>query len=229
MSVDFERTFAPMVKDVARSVSRSFPRNVLREDTEQALWLWLVENRRSITKKVEDGGSEWIAEIASTMRKVAFSHCAKERHAIENTEGVDHHKYSEREIKTLLDDVFEYEDWQSFASFGDAQPRAKALVNTTGDRIASLVDVKLGLDKISEDHYNVIIWRYKYRFPYDEIGAALQCSPEAARQRVNRAVTALKKALGPRSQPKADEGVTGRRAVRSNAAWRAASSSYYEE
>lgn len=229
MAVDFERTFAPMVRDVARSVSRSFPRNVLIEDTEQALWLWLVENRQSVVHKVETSPETWVAEVASTMRKVAFSHCAKEKSAIENYEQADYHKYSEREIKALLEDVFQYEDWQSFGTFGDGQPRSKALVNTTGDRIASLVDVKMALDKVSEDHYNVIVWRYKYGIPYEEIGIHYDCSSEAARQRVNRAVTALKKVLGAKPQPKPSESLTGRRAVRSNAAWRAASSSYYDE
>lgn len=224
MTVDFERTFAPMVKSAARSAHRSFPRNLLVEDTEQAVWLWALQKRNSLTRLVEND-EQWFVKIPSTMRKVAFDYCADQVAEIEGYDRRDVKKYSTRELKVLLTDVFDYRDWQSFSTFGDGQPRGSSQANTTGDRIAALADVKIGLDKVKEDQYNLLVWHYKYGLTFEDLGEKFSISPAAARARLDRSVVALQTALGSRDQT-SDE---GRRKVRSNAAWRADTANRYEE
>jgi RNA polymerase sigma factor (sigma-70 family) len=226
--IDLQRTFQPMITDVARSVSRNFPPNVLREDTEQALWLWLLSNQKSVIRTVEGAPEEWVAQIASTMRKVAFDHCADEKASIEQYDR-DSEKYGIKQIKVLLEDAFDHRDWQSFATSYDSQPRPKGLANTTGDRVTELIDVRAAVDKLPELHYNTLVWFYKLGWTYEELGEQYDCSKEAARQRVERAVRAVQKLLGPKDQLPPEGSLNGRRAVRSNAAWRAASDNQYQD
>ncbi len=225
MTLNLEATLRPMVKEITKQVSGRFPRSVLREDMEQDLWLWVFGNAKSLTELIETQPKAWIPQVASTMRKQALSFGTAEKAAAEGEENQDFHKYGLAEVRTLLMDAFDYEDWQSFSSFGDSQPRAKALVNTTGDRIASLVDVKSVLSKLKEEQYNLIVWHFKYGYSFESLGEEFQISSDAARQRVDRAVKAVQKLLGPQPQRE----YTGRRSVRSNAAWRAASDNQYQE
>lgn len=225
MTLDYEATLRPMVKTVAKQVSYKFPRNVLTEDIEQDLWLWAYRNKKSVTKKIQTQPEGWIEQIASTMRKQAFGFGSDEVKSIEGTYGEDNHRYSLNEIRALMPDIFDHEDWQSFGSFGDGQPRARAQANTTGDRIASLIDVKARLTDLKDEHYNVLVWRYKYSYSNADIAVEYDSSEDAARKRVERALKALQKLLGYNPQQE----FTGRRSVRSNAAWRAASENYYQE
>ena len=137
--------FKPMVKQIAASVSRNYPSSIDAADTEQQLWLWLYEKRTSVLQTVEDSPNEWEAMIASTMRKVAFDHCAKEKAAVEGYSAEDLFRYSIPKIKGLLPDVFDYSDWQSFGLKGDGQPGAKPQANQTGDRMVELIDIKGGV------------------------------------------------------------------------------------
>lgn len=225
VDLDFHKTLAPMVKQVAKSVNRQFPPNILLEDTEQALWLWAYQNEKSISKRILEDPETWIQQIASTMRKEGMSYCLKERSVIEGYASEDYQKYSVKQVRLLLEDVFDHTDWQSFAMSHDGQPRSRGQANATGDRLASLVDVSIALKKLRTEQYNVIVWTYKFGYTVDQIAEEYDCSLDAARKRVERAVGALVRALGPREQAE----YTGRRIVRSNAAWMAANSNQYEE
>lgn len=221
------RQFRKMVRDVAASVSRSYPSYVDSKDTEGHLWLWLYEKRETIKKTVEDNPHEWESMIASTLRKVAFDHCASEKAATEGFDPRDTYNYSLPKIQNLLNVVFEYEDWQEFGLKGDGQPVAKRQANTTGDRLAELSDIKQALERLPENPYNVLLWTYKYHLSVAELAVELEISEEAAKKRVQRAREALQRELG-RKDPTTEPSPADRRMVRSNAAWRAANSTAYD-
>lgn len=229
MALNFHGTLAPMVKEVAGATSRRFPSNILAEDTEQTIWLWAYENEVSISRTIEANPEEWIAMVGTTMRKVAYDYCFNEKAALDLKGREDDQKYGLKQVRVLLADVFDYDDWQSFAISYDGQPRGKNQANMTGDRIAELVDVKIALSKIREEQYNTLVWHYKYGYTVEQLSEEYDSSIDAARKRLDRAVQAVRKALGPKEQPEDTGAQTGRRSVRSNAAWRAASESYYEE
>lgn len=227
--MNYQETLAPMVKEISKQTTRRFPHNILTEDTEQAVWLWALENRKSISRVIEENPEEWIPMIATTMRKAAYKHCFDEKAALAGSEPEDTQKYGTRQVKVLLEDVFDHEDWQSFALRSDGQPKGRAQANTTGDRLAELVDVKIALEKIREEQYNALVWHYKYGYTFEQLAEEYGSSIDAARKRVERAVGAVRRALGPKDQEDPLSDYTGRRSVRSNAAWRAASDNYYEE
>lgn len=225
MTLDFHKTLTPMVKEVAKLVSRNYPPNILVEDIEQHIWLFAYQNQNSISKKIEDNPDSWIPQIASTLRKEGSKYALKERTALEGYYPEDYQKYSVAQVRLLLEDVFDYEDWQSFALSSDGQPRSRGQANATGDRYASLVDVTVGLKKLRSEQYNTIVWTYKFGYTLEMLAEEYGCSTHAARGRLDRAVGALVRALGPREQQE----YTGTRTVRSNAAWMAANSNQYEE
>lgn len=221
------RQFRKMVRDVATSVSRSYPSYVDSKDTEGALWIWLYEKRESIRRTVEDNPDTWESMIASTLRKVAFDHCAKEKAAAEGFDPRDSYNYSLTKIQSLLEVAFEYEDWQSFAMDYDPAPKGKRQSNESGDRLAELADIKQALEKLADNHYNALLWSYKYRLSMEELAVELGVSLEAAKKRVQRARDALQRELG-RRDPGLEPSASDRRVVRSNAAWGAQLSNQYD-
>lgn len=229
MALDFYSTLQPMVKEVARTTARRFPSNILAEDAEQAIWVWAYENKTSISNTILSEPKDWIAMVGTTMRRVAYEYCFNEKAAHDGTEKDDFQKYSYRQVKVLIEDIFDYEDWQSFGSYGDGQPKAKGQANQTGDYVTELIDVKDKVEKLREEQYNAIVWHYKYGYTFEQLAEEYDCSTDAARKRVERAVRAVAKALGPKDPEPIDAPQTGRRSVRSNAAWRAVSDNYYQE
>ncbi len=219
--------FQPMIKNVARSVASQFPAYVSQEDTEQALYLWLYEKRASVLRAVEDDPQNWERKIASTMRKVAFDHCAKEKADTEGYSVDDLYRYSLPKIKSLLEDAFNYEDWQTFGQSGDGQPRARGQANMTGDRVAELIDVKSAVQALNEETRELLYYTHVHHYTTENLADHFGISHEAAKKRLQRSLKAVQKQLGhkpPEDQPRAAD----RRTVRSNAAWRAAQSSQYD-
>lgn len=219
--------FRGMVRQVAFSVSSKFPPYIDAADTEQTLWLWLYQKRSWIVEQMQEDPRQAENQITALMRKVAFDHCNSEKAASEGFDPADVYRYTIPKIKTLLSDVFDYEDWQSFGMKGDGQPTARGLANQTGDRIAELVDVKIALDRLSDDHYNVILWTYKYHYTAENVATEAEISEEAAKKRQQRALSSLQKILGYK-EPEGKPNPANRRTVRTNAAAQAALSNAYE-
>lgn len=216
-----------MVRQVAWSVSSKFPPYISSEDTEQELYLWLYTKRSWVLEQMQDDPRQAENRITALMRKVAFDHCNSEKAASEGFDPADVYRYTIPKIKTLLSDVFDYEDWQSFGMKGDGQPTARGLANQTGDRVAELVDIKVALDRLSDDHYNAILWTYKYHYTAENIATEAEISEDAAKKRQQRALSSLQKILGYK-EPEDKPSPADRRTVRSNAAARAALSGNYE-
>lgn len=219
--------FHPMVKNVARSVSGQYPSFVTQEDTEQALWLWLYDKRASVLQTVEDSPQDWEAKIASTMRKVASSHCAQEKASVEGYSVEDLYRYTIPKIKNLLPDVFSYTDWQSFGQHGDGQPTQKAQANTTGDRVAELVDIKAAVQRLPDETKELLYLVHAMNYTAENLADHFSISTEAAKKRSQRAYGAVQRELG-RKDTSETPGPADRRQVRSNASWRASQSSQYD-
>ena len=215
-----------LVKGIARSVSNGYPPYVTADDTEGHLWVHMYERKNSFVRIVNEGDG-WEARVASILRREANNYCAKEKADAEGYNPEDLYRYSLPKIRLLLDDVFSYEDWQSFGLHGDGQPGAKIQANQTGDRIAELVDVKNAISAMNDDTYNLLVWHYKYHYTMPMLAEEFGITAETAKKRTQRAVAALQKQLG-RKDRSDESSASGGRTVRTNAASRAAISSHYE-
>lgn len=219
--------FQPMVKKIARSVSSAYPPYVTSEDTEGHLWVWIYDKRSTLLQTVEDSPHDWEAKIASTLRKVASSHCAKEKASVEGYSVDDLYRYTVPKIKSLLPDVFSYTDWQSFGQHGDGQPTAKPQANTTGDRMAELVDVKAAVQRLPDETRELLYLTYAMNYTAENLAEHFGIGLEAAKKRSQRVYGTVQKELG-RREPGEVPSPADRRTVRSNASWRASQASQYD-
>lgn len=216
-----------LVKNVASSVASNYPPYVTADDTEGALWCFIYEKKAQIESTVRDDPQDWERKIAGTMRKVAFSHCAKEKAAIEGYSVEDLYRYSIPKIRSLMEDVFNYQDWQSFGLHGDGQPTGKRQVNEGNDRLAELVDVRKALESLPHDTKELLFYQYVMHYDMNALAEHFGVSEEAAKKRSQRAHVAIQRRLGKadaKAEPKAPE----RRTVKTNAAWRTQSSQSWE-
>lgn len=199
MALNFE-ALRPLVEMAARVAHKSFPSHYSVDDTEQTLWLWVVENESTVRNIIADTERPEVTNkpIYDLMVKVAYSHLKKEDAATYHYSAEDAFEYSESLIKEILEVIFQYEDWQSFATALDKMPRAKSDPSISGNNLASYADVKSAVEKLPEAQYNVIVWRYKYRYTFENIGNELSISKQAATERHNVAVRAVQRLLGRR-------------------------------
>lgn len=200
------------VQAIARSIGRKYLSYTSLEDVEQQLWVTIYENDASF--RAYKGNS---ALYNAALGRAAHKFCEEQRTARLGLPQDDAGLYSPKAVRLLLEDAFTYEDWQSFASNGDTQPRGKR-IEATSDRIAMLIDVKVATDKLPEREYSVIIARYKYRYTDDQMADMLGIAPGSVRKYVERAVKALTDLLNPTPEGREYE---GRRKVKSNASARA--------
>jgi DNA-directed RNA polymerase specialized sigma24 family protein len=189
----------PMVKKAARAAGSSFPKHYDPADTEQAIWVWVLEKRNTvgnIVRDTEQRDNEVLKPLYDMMLKVATTFLRGEDRAIYGYSEDDVFHYSTDLIKEILEVIFTHEDWQSFASSYDAMPKQKVDPATAGNNLASYVDVSQAVGTLADRQYNALVWRYKYHYTLENVGSELGMTKEGARQLLDGAVRAVQRALG---------------------------------
>lgn len=187
----------PFIDRVARNTSSSYPGYVEFDDVRSELICWFLDNEHTVAKLIRDNES-WQPMLYATMAKTAHAFMQQHEADVNGYSTDDVYQYSTNAVRTLLEDAFEYEDWQSFSTFGDGQPKSKR-VGPTSDRVDMLIDVKRAVEQLTKSQAEIIYWRYKYRIDFDIIADSLGVSENAARKRLERAVGAVRKLLGKKS------------------------------
>lgn len=213
-------TLKPIIENNARIVKMGYP-HFNGTDISQEMWAWSYANPLTV-KDYLARGDDGRKLLGFRFRSIGHRWAAKESAFLDGVEYEDQHVYTIPALRLLLTDVFEYEDWQSHQTSYDDMPKAKAQTNMTGDRIAMLADVSRVLPMLEEPHYNVLVWIYKLRWTYEELGEYLDgISPDAARKRTDRAigrVRALLMGIEKDTDEPAPEYMGGRRAVSNSTA-----------
>ena len=223
---DFHDLIEPLVERAARNTVRKWPSYVTVDDVAQEIWLWAYGRQKSIMNVMRQDA--WEAKVYSTMLKAASTAAHKEDRAVNDYSEDDTYTYSREVIKTLLDSAFNYNDWQSFSTFGDGQPHAKGQVNETGDLMAMLSDVKAALAEIKEQYRDVLYLRHCMQYSFERIGETVGITKQGAEQRHSAALNALRDRLGRVPLSDLQGGWDERRDVISNAEARAISDRQYE-
>ena len=212
---------APAVKRAASAAASKFPSHHDVRDVEQTLYVWIMENKKTVSELVEKSqGSDQL--LVNLMTKAALSYLKKEDAAAYGYDEEDVYSYSVDLIKSILQIVFRHEDWQSLSqAIGDGQPRQRSEPATAGNNLASYADVSRAVSSLSDDHYNLILWRYKYELTWDQVGQELGITRQAAQQRHETALKALQRALGQGSLADLRGGYDGRSEPQGNASMQA--------
>jgi DNA-directed RNA polymerase specialized sigma24 family protein len=208
-----------MIERISRSLGREY--EVDYEDVRSELHVWYLENKDKAQELLD---MDRAGLLDHRLTSIARRFCAKERAQSLGYDPSDIAHYNLRSVRELLPDVFDYNNWQSAATFGDGQPRSKPLANQGMDRVSMLIDIKQAVSRLPEEQYNVILWVYKYGYTTEQLAAELEVTLDAAQKRVQRAVRkvqALLTEIRPMDVPQ-------RRAVLNNAASRAVQSGHWE-
>lgn len=190
---------AEIIRGVSEHVSSSFPDYVSPEDVAQTLWIWVLENKKAVLKAMTEHVESWTRIVYATLKREAYTYALKEEAETQGYSTDDTFFYTLPVIRELLKDAFDHENWQSFQTFGDGQPRAKGQANQTGDRLAMLADVTSAVEKLNEEQWSLVISHYKYGAGYEALGEQLEITPKAARERLRRAEGAVQRLLGRRT------------------------------
>lgn len=184
------------VDRAAAAATSKFPAHHTAEDVKQTMWVWIMENKNTVTRVLDEADAPG-AVLEPLLTKAAMAYLKKEDAAVYGYDEKDVFTYSVDLIKSILEVVFRHEDWQSLSqAIGDGLPRQKSEPATAGDNLASYADVSRAVDRLSDDHYNLILWRYKYELTWEQVGQELGITKQAAQQRHQTALKALQRALG---------------------------------
>lgn len=226
-------TLTPWIKQAATSTYRAYSQWTTFPDVEAQLWLWATENEARVVDYLNHAEGERI--IRSILNQEARKYAIKERASVTGYSTDDLTWYSHTMIKKILPDVFDYEDWQTFSTGGDGRG-SKPVANATGDRLATILDVKGALAKLTKDQVLILKEHYGRGASIEACAIVLGISHEAARKRVDRAVYAIRDKLNGQRQTDPYEAVNGQfdtrtsgRKVMSNAAARKATEANWGE
>lgn len=205
----------PSVERAAAIAAGKFPGHHDIDDVKQGLWVWALENKGTVSRICADSEGADTA-LVDLLTKAAHSLLKTEEAAVYGYDEEDQYNYSIDLIKNVLEVIFRHEDWQSFASALDAMPRVKQDPSIGGNNLASYADVKSAVEKLPEDQYNTIVWRYKYSYTFQQIGAESGVSKQAAQDRHRAALSAIQGLLGKRDLSDFRRGYSGRAETRGN-------------
>ena len=206
----------PAVDRAAGIAASNFPAHHDVSDVKQTLWVWIMENKGTVSRVLDDPeGSP--AALDRLLIRAANTFLKTEDAAVYGYTEEDRFFYSVDLIKSILEVVFNYEDWQSFALSQDAQPKAKSDPSQGGNNLASYADVKSAVEKLPEDYYNLIVWRYKYGYTFTRIGAEIGTTKQSVQERHQRALRTIQTLLGQQSLSELRKGYDGRTESRSTA------------
>jgi hypothetical protein len=195
--MDYSR-LTPAVERAASIAVSKFPAHYDISDVKQEIWVWVMERKNVVTRILADSdGSD--AALIDPMVKAANEYLKSEDAAVYGYDEEDQFNFPLDMIKSILEVVFRHEDWQSFAQAAqEGMPRAKSEPATGGNNLASYADVSRAITSLPEDQYNLLVWRYKYNETFEQIGAHVGISRQAAQQRHEGAVSAIQQFLGKR-------------------------------
>ena len=192
------KTLTPAVERAASIALSNFPAHHEISDVKQELWVWIMENKGTVTRILTDSEGSDTALVQLLVRG-AQSYLKKEEAAIYGYSEEDQFNFPLDMIKSILEVVFKHEDWQSFAQAAqDGMPRRKSDPATSGNNLASYADVSRAITSLPEDQYNLLVWRYKYHETFEQIGAHAGITKQGAADRHRGALSAIQQYLGKR-------------------------------
>lgn len=173
-------------------------RMVDREDISQELWLWFVQR----PNKVRDWYSQHEVKdrdklIARSLRNAALKYCTREKARNLGYEVQDNFYYEPNVIEEFLPYVLT-DSYVIPIGVNDINYRPTSnQVAENNTWLAVRADISKAFDSINERHQNILRLRFgSLSTTLKEVGSELQISEDAARKRVDRALSAMIDELG---------------------------------
>jgi DNA-directed RNA polymerase specialized sigma24 family protein len=209
--------FADIAGVSASIIARKYRAYIARVDLFQEAWVWRLEHPQKLADIRGEGEEE---DRVRRLRGALCSHMdrvARRYKALAlGYEPEDEFFYSLPALRDRLECAYGTADW--LTGRGE-EPEVKPTTDPAegGNRVAEMADVTSALSRLSKVDQRLLYLRFGVGDAFETIAANLAVEPEAAKKRVNRALSRLQQELGG-PPPRGDRPETiGSRRVVSNA------------
>lgn len=187
----------PTITGMAAGLARAFPTSH-RDDLSQEMLLWLITHKVRIGQWRNDlvdepGAMERM--VGRSLLNHGLAWCHKEKATADGYDIEDLFFYSKATLRELLDVVWDFDSWLE-VSPEEHVTTTRSDPATGGNRLALIIDVTRGLDRLSAADTTVLSAVHRDRMAWDELAAFLDTTTDAVRKRYQRAVGRLQGHLG---------------------------------
>ena len=191
---NYYEDFADMVQLVSSEFARKFTM-VEQEDLKQELWLWFATHPNKVLEWSMLEQQDYDKLVAKSLRNAALKYCMKEKANKAGYKVSDNYFYDSVLVEMFLPNIIN-ENYEMPEAITDLNTSfGKGDLSEGNNWIAIRADISKAYQSIPERYQNIL--RLKYT---DEstagFGRVLGISDDAARKRVERAVTALIRKIG---------------------------------
>ena len=185
-----------LVTRIANDYNRKY-RMVSRDDIKQQLWLWFIEHPHKVKQWTDmEDQKETTKLFAKSLRNAAHDYCQRERAHSAGFNIEDNFYYQRDMVEVLLPAVISGDRTVGSSAdlnLGVSTGKAPA---EGGNWMVYLIDIEKAFNKIPEQYQNVLHLRYAENLLGNDLSSVLNCSPDAARKRVDKALRKLIQELG---------------------------------
>jgi len=183
-----------LVASIAYEFSRKF-HMVETNDIRQELWIWFLEHPNKVKTWEALEGKQVIKLIARSLRNAAKDFCQKEKAQVVGYRVEDNYYYDKELVELLLPAVFS----------GSRKPpvinelgyvNARKVLSEGNNWSAMCADVENAFSKLHEEQQFILDTRYGEGLEIGVLSEQLSISQDAARMRINRAMSNLLNLLG---------------------------------
>lgn len=179
------------VRAAATTARRKHAGYVDVDDLEQECWMYLLE-RPELTEEDSESSRRLLAK---SLQYHLDRYGMKQRMERDGTHPGDYFRYTARIVEELLPDAFTADTVMRSPSAHDAE-RSPKEPSRGFDREAMLADVQQGFQRLNDNDQQILSAKFFDGGVSNEVlGIQFSLSPQAAWNRVNRALTRLAKAL----------------------------------
>jgi DNA-directed RNA polymerase specialized sigma24 family protein len=194
--VELTETELKIANGVTRRIQRVQRHLIEFDDIRSEIYLWMVAHNDKVTRW-RDEGKSGKGKLGTALYRAGMRYATKERAHLTKTEIHDHAFYSEAVLHELLPDVYDYENWTISAFEDETDGRQQSRPGEGNTRLAMLVDIKFGLESLSEDEQQLLEQRFADGgMDVQVMAATYQAHESTIRRRIRNALRKLSDRLG---------------------------------
>jgi RNA polymerase sigma factor (sigma-70 family) len=185
-----------LVTRIANDYNRKY-KMVSRDDIKQELWLWFIEHPHKVKQWTEmEDQKETTKLFARSLRNAAHDYCQKEKAHSAGFNIEDNFYYQRDMVEVLLPSVLTGDKTMGTSADLNNNITGTRAPAEGGNWMVYLIDIETAFNKIPEQYQNVLHLRYAENLLGNDLSSVLNCSPDAARKRVDKALRKLIQELG---------------------------------
>lgn len=197
MKLNYLEDYKVLVSIISSEYAKRY-RMVDKEDISQELWLWFAQRPNKLR--------DWYGQhepkdrdklIAKSLRNAALKYCTREKARALGYDARDNFYYEPQVIEEFLPYVLT-DSYVIPIGVNDINYKPSSNDISEGNTwLAVRADISKAFDAVNEKHQNILRLRFgSLNTTLKEVGKELQISEDAARKRVDRAISAMIEELG---------------------------------